>query len=315
VSAPAGFLAAAGWAGAVAEPLGADWSSRRYTRLRRGAATAMLMDAAADGPVEPFLAVAAWLRDQGLHAPAILAADPAARLVLLEDLGDTLLARAADGGDAASLYARAVDAMLHAQAAPPPDFLPRLDAPALARLLELFLDERTPAAAAVARAEFRALWAGVLKLARLGPDRFLHRDLHAENLLVLEGVPGLWGLGILDFQDAHVGPVAYDLVSLVQDARRDVPEPIAAAATARLAATLVEGGPAELAAAVAVLGAQRALRILGVVARLGRTRGRAFPADLEPRVHRHLARSLRHPALADLARWLRAHYPAAADPG
>src|SRR4051794_32906173 len=120
--------------------MGADWSSRRYERLRRGPETAILMDSAADAPVGPFVGVDRWLRSIGLHVPELLAVDEHARLLLLEDLGDDLLARVlARGGDEAALYRLALDAVLHFPDAPPPDFLARLDGPGPLPLLDLYL--------------------------------------------------------------------------------------------------------------------------------------------------------------------------------
>jgi hypothetical protein len=305
------FLADAGWAGAARRPLGADWSQRRYERLAGARMTAILMDAAADAPVGPFVAVAGWLRGIGLHAPEVLAADPAAGLLLLEDLGDGLVARVvADGADEGALYDLAVDALAAMQRAEPPSWLRALDATGLVALLDLFLDHATPTAGEAARAAFRADWAQALAAVPLGPPRFLYRDYHAENLLVVEGTAGLWRLGLLDFQDAHRGPVAYDLVSLVQDARRDVAPAVAARAIARFRAVHPALGRAELDALVAVLGAQRALRILGVVARL-RQRGRPFPEGLVARVRRHLAADLRHDLLAPVRAWCARHFPEA----
>jgi aminoglycoside/choline kinase family phosphotransferase len=303
----AAFLAAAGWSEAAATALGADWSSRRYLRLRRETGTAILMDAAADQPVGPFVRVACWLRSIGLHAPAILAADESAGLLLLEDLGDELLARApmAGGGEAA-LYALAVEALLHMQAAEPPPWLPALDAAALVGLLDLFVAQAAPGADAV---RFRAVWTELLAATPLGPARFLHRDYHAENLLVVPAATGLWRLGLLDFQDAHVGPRVYDLVSLLQDARRDVDPDVAEICRRRFSAAVGLGRDA-LDRQQAVLGAQRALRILGVVARL-EGMGRRFPAGLADRVRRDLAINLTHPALAALRRWCETHYPQA----
>lgn len=300
------FLAAAGWSEARRMALGADWSTRRYERVTLGPRTAILMDSPPDQPVGPFVQVAAWLRSIGLHAPAILAGDEAAGLLLLEDFGDRLLARAiGEGADEAALYDLAVEALLRMQEATPPAWLPMLDAAGLLRLLDLFLEHAAPAGDAAC---FRAAWAWALETTPLGPARFLYRDYHAENLMLLADGPGLSSLGLLDFQDAHRGPRAYDLVSLVQDARRDVAPAVACRCVERFrSACGLDAETMDL--QVAVLGAQRAMRILGVVARL-EARGRAFPASLVERVRGHLGVSLTHPALAGLRAWCAAHYPA-----
>lgn len=299
------FLAAHGWRDAERQPMGADWSSRRYERIGRDGRTAILMDSLNDAPVGPFVAVDGWLRGIGLHAPEVLAADEPARLLLLEDMGDDLLARViAEGrGGERALYGLALEAILRFQAAPAPDWLPPLDEAGLLGLLDLFLDHAVSDLSAAARDDFAGVWRGLLPLTRTGPDAFLYRDYHAENLLWLPAEPSLWGLGLLDFQDAFRGPAAYDLVSLVQDARRDVsPATAAALVDAYLAARPGLGRDA-LGCALSVLGAQRALRILGVMARLKATRNRSFPNDMRPRVLGHLQASLAHPALAEMRRW------------
>jgi aminoglycoside/choline kinase family phosphotransferase len=245
-----------------------------------------------------------WLRSIGLHAPELLAVDEPARLLLLEDLGDDLLARVlARGGDEAALYRLALDAVLRFQDAPPPDFLPALDGPGLLALLDLYLDFAAGPLDSAARLRFADVWRELLPLARTGPDVFLYRDYHAENLILVPGEPGLWGLGLLDFQDAFRGPAAYDVVSLVQDARRDVSPAVAEAVVDAYLAARPSLGRDAFAAAVAVLGAQRAMRILGVIGRLQQTQGRSFPKGMRERVLGHLRASLAHPALAELRRW------------
>jgi aminoglycoside/choline kinase family phosphotransferase len=302
------FLAAAGWGTAQRAALGADWSNRRYARLTRGAETAILMDAAADAPVGRFVQVGRWLRGIGLHAPLVMAADEGGRLLLLEDLGDDLLAAViARGGDERELYGLALEAILRFQAAEPPAWLEPLDAAGLVGLLDVYLDEVAAPVDDAARAAFRLAWTEALTTAQLGAPVFLYRDYHAENLLLLPGETGLARLGLLDFQDAFVGPAAYDVVSLIQDARRDVSPAVAAAVVDNYRAAQSGLGRAELERALAVLGAQRAARILGVIGRLARVKGREFPSTMRARVAGHLDAALRHPALAGVARWYRLH--------
>jgi aminoglycoside/choline kinase family phosphotransferase len=254
--------------------------------------------------------IARWLGSHGLHAPAILAAAPDRGLLLLEDLGELSAAAAlASGSDEPMLYRLATDILLHWQAAPPPGELPPMDEAALVALLELFLDHAVPGVPDAARALFRALWHQAIGPAMLGTPCFLYRDFHAENLMWCPRESGLRRLGLIDFQDAHVGPRLYDVASLVDDARRDLAPAVRRAVVARWR----EANPAHTGAAVdaalAVLSAQRATRILGVVARL-RERGRAFPEGLEQRVVGHLGAALRHPALRELAAWYACHYTA-----
>lgn len=301
-----GFLDAAGWGAAERLPLAGDASGRRYQRLRCGTRRAVLMESGLT-PIGPFLAVAAWLREQGAHAPDVLAADEARGLALLEDLGDALLPAAiAAGTGEGTLYDAVLDLVLHLQACPAPAFLPPLDPPQLLGQLDLFLEFAAPPLSEAELQAFRALWQAPLAAACAGPEVFVHRDFHAMNLLWLPQESGLARIGVIDFQDAFRGPAAYDLVSLLQDARRDVAPGVARAfLDAYRARRPVMDRPA-FEMSLAVLGAQRALRILGVFARLER-RGRKDYAALVPRVRRHLADNLRHPALAGIRSWCERH--------
>ena len=300
------LLAAAGWDDAEATPLAADWSSRRFWRLARPGGTAVLMEDVPGG-LGPFEAIAAWLRGIGVQAPAVLAVDAQAGLILMEDLGPDLVAEVvADGGLEPTAYAAATDLVLHWQRVPPPDWLPRLDASTLLDLLEVFLERLV--IDREAHRSFRALWRPLLGQATAGPEVFVHRDLHSRNLLWRADGAGLDRLGVVDFQDAFRGPLAYDLVSLLQDARRDVTAPVVDRARARFLAGRPDLDCAAFDADYAILGAQRALRILAVFDRVA-AGGRRLDPDCVPRTRRHLARNLRHPALADLRAWCALHYP------
>ena len=291
------FLARAGWGGATRAPLAGDASGRRYERLARGGSTAVLMIAppGAAASVRAFAEVGARLSSLGLSPPEPIAAEPEAGLMLLEDLGDALLARvvARRPSREPALYAAAAEVLAVLRAAGPPEGLPLYDADAMAEATAL-------AAPWYARAE-DAPWVEPLRAAlerHAGPpDALILRDYHAENLVWLPERRGPARLGLLDFQDAMRGPAAYDLASLIRDARRDVSPAAAAAATARFAKA-AGTPPAALDAALAVLGAQRALRILGVFARLARRDGRPRYLALLPRVWAQLAADLAHPALA-----------------
>ena len=293
------FLGRAGWGGASRAALAGDASGRRYERLTEGARTAVLMIAAPDAApsLRAFLDVAGRLAGLGLSAPAVLAAEPEAGLMLLEDLGDALLAReaAAHPEGEPALYAAAAGVLVALRAAGPPLGLPLYDAAAMAEATAL-------AAPWYARAE-EAPWVGPLReaLARhAGPaDTLILRDYHAENLIWLPERRGAARLGLLDFQDAMRGPAAYDLASLTRDARREVSPAAVAAATARFADG-TDADPGRLDAALAVLGAQRALRILGVFARLARQGGKPRYLPLLPRVWGQLTADLDHPACAGL---------------
>lgn len=301
----AAFLAAAHWGRADRHHLAGDASDRSYERLRLGAATAVLMDnppGGADDPVA-FAAMACHLRSLGLSAPAILAQDLDLGLLLLEDLGDDLYARllTADPTREAELYAAAVDVLLRLQAAAPPDGLPNLSAEDWAGAASFALDWYAFAATGHkpdAGTFVSALTAALMAHAD-GPRVLILRDFHAENLLWLPGRAGLARVGVLDFQLGQLGQPGYDLVSLLQDARRDVSPETEAAMIARFAAARGQDADS-FSAHYATLGAQRALRILGIFARLCLIAGKPQYLGLIPRVWDQLQRNLAHPALAGL---------------
>lgn len=301
----AGFLAAAGWGDARRVHLAGDASDRRYERLWLGAATAVLMDSPPGGADDPaaFVAMARHLRGLGLSAPQVLAQDLAQGFLLLEDLGDDLYARllAADSLLEAGLYAAAADVLVHLQRAPAPDGLPDLTAGDWAQAAGFALDWYAFAARGQRPdpAAFLAELEAALTAHADGPRVLILRDFHAENLLWLPGRQGLARVGLLDFQLGQMGQPGYDLVSLLQDARRDVGPETEAAMIARFAkATRTD--PEIFAAQHAVLGAQRALRILGIFARLCLVAGKPGYLRLIPRVWGQLQRNLAHPALAGL---------------
>ncbi len=312
-----GFLARAGWHDARRAPLAGDASFRRYERIHHGDRRAVLMDAPPEHEdVRPFVAVARYLSSLGLSAPEILAADEDSGLLLLEDLGDDLYTRVLrDGADEDALYAVAVDVLTVVHDRPSALAVPAYDDARLLAAAELFLDWFVPAMSgrpppADVRAAYNAAWSEVLPLARATPQRLILRDYHADNLLWLPARAGARRCGLLDFQDATLGSVAYDLVSLLEDARRDVAPVIVARALDRYHA-LVGGDRAAFEAAYAVLGAQRNTRIVGVFTRLWRRDGKARYLDLLPRVWRHLEGDLRHPAMEPVRRWFDANVPPA----
>jgi N-acetylmuramate 1-kinase len=302
----ADFLDRAGWGAAERAFLAGDASDRRYERLTLGTSTTVLMDAPpgkGDDPAD-FLAIAVHLRKLGLSAPEMLAADLDQGFLLLEDLGDDLFARkiGADPALEAPLSMAATEVLVHLQGAPAPPGLPDLSAADWAEAAAFALDWYRYAAtgARIDTGPFRAILTDALLAHANGPRVLILRDFHAENLLWLPERQGLARVGLLDFQLAQMGQPGYDLVSLLQDARRDVAPATARAATLRFAdATGQDEGT--LAAALAVLGAQRALRILGVFARLCLVSGKPGYLPMIPRVWAHLQTNLAHPALAALS--------------
>lgn len=300
------FLAQAGWGSAQRRFLAGDASDRSYDRLDRGDRTAVLMDAPPGKGDDPaaFLAIARHLSGLGLSAPAVLAEDLAHGFLLLEDLGDAIYARilTAQPNLEPALYAAAAGVLLHLQSAPPPEGLPDLSAQHWAEAAAFALDWYRLGITdePCETAPFVTCLSDTLARHADGPRALILRDFHAENLLWLPERQGLARVGLLDFQLAQMGQPAYDLVSLLQDARRDV-SPETEAATCDLFRAATGQDEAQFSASYAALGAQRALRILGIFARLCMVAGKPGYLRLIPRVWGQLQRNLAHPALAPLA--------------
>lgn len=314
------FLAAHGWPDARRSPLAGDASARRYERIDAWGRRAILMDVPPESGLDtiPFLAVAAWLRGHGLSAPEILAADPATGLVLLEDLGDTLFATlcAADPTREAPLYAAAIDLLADLQTLPPPSGAwtpPPYDMAVLMREVRLVPEWYLPAMTGHATppdlaAEFDSLTSAVFTPLLPASTVPIYRDYHAENLLWLPERAGHARVGLLDFQDMLIGHPAYDLVSLLSDARRDIAPDLRAAMLARYL-TRSGADPETFIPAAHVLSAQRNLKILGLFTRLHRRDGKPRYLDYLPRVWTYLQADLAHPALKDLSSWITHHVP------
>ncbi len=314
-AAPA-FLAANGWAGAEIRPLAGDASFRRYFRVHDGDRTAVLMDAPpATEDSRPFLDVGGHLAAMGFSAPQPIGVDLDAGLILLEDFGDDRMTPvlAADPTREAGVYAQAIDllAALHAQPAPP---LSPYAETELLREVRLFPDWYLPAVGLTEApgydAAWRTAWPAVVAATAAAPVLTL-RDYHADNLMLLDR-PGLRGLGLLDFQDALAGHPAYDLVSLLQDARRDVPRALEEAMIARYVAARRIDDPAAFRAAYEILGAQRNTKIIGIFTRLRDRDGRAGYVERHPRLWRLLEGNLAHPALAPVCDWFDTNIPVSA---
>jgi aminoglycoside/choline kinase family phosphotransferase len=310
------FLAANGWGGAAILPLAGDASFRRYFRIVDGARTAVLMDAPPEHEdVGPFLAIAAHLVSLGLSAPVCHGEDRAGGLLLLEDFGDRLVGPQLreDAADEATIYGDAISLLVALAGEPLPVGLPPYDLTVLRREIDLFPEWYAPAIGLdIDLAGWRAAWDSVLaRVANPQPPVLVLRDYHVDNIILLDR-PGLNRLGLLDFQDALAGHRAYDLVSLLQDARRDVSPALEAAMLARYVA---EAGIADVAAFRAeyeILGAQRNTKILGIFTRLWQRDGKRNYLAFQPRVWGYLERNLAHPALAPVAAWFAANVPASA---
>ncbi|MGE0724240.1 MAG: aminoglycoside phosphotransferase family protein [Alphaproteobacteria bacterium] len=315
------FLKEAGWESVEPVMLAGDASFRRYYRLTAAGRRAVLMDA--PPPMEdvgPYIAVAGMLRDLGLSAPEIYAEDRASGFLLIEDFGDDLYTRLLSrGGDEGALYTLAIDTLAALHRAVAERGRPALPPYDEARLLDeaaLLADWYAPGVLGAAlpdeaRDEYLALWRQILPVADWAGPTLVLRDYHVDNLMLLRGRPGVRACGLLDFQDAVCGPASYDLVSLLEDARRDVPEALRAAMTDRYLAAFPELDRAAFARSAAILAAQRNCKIIGIFTRLWRRDGKpAYLAHI-PRVWRLLEGDVRRePALRPIAGWLDRHLPA-----
>lgn len=328
-TAKSAFLAAAGWGGAAVSLLAGDASNRRYERLANGPGGrhAVLMDAPSERgeDISIFLAFTGLLREMGFSAPEVLEADITAGFAIIEDLGDALYARVAAASPdlEAPLYEAAVDLLAAMHAAPPPVLaegsgarvaIQPYDGPVLRREARLALDWWRKGAVGEAPgddllAEYDALIDAACADVTADRSALVLRDYHAENLLWLPGRAGHQRVGLLDYQDALLGSPAYDLVSLLEDARRDTSEDLQAAMLDRYIRATGVGDDA-CRAAYAALGAQRNLKIIGIFARLHLRDGKPAYLDLIPRVWAHLRRDLAHPALAPLADFVANTIPA-----
>ena len=315
------FLKSTNWSAADRLPLAGDASNRRYERLvmPETGETAILMDAPPDRgeDVEPFVNIARYLCGAGLSAPEILFEDRQNGFLVIEDFGDAVFARVvkARPNMERQLYTAATDVLLNLHQSPPPSvaaYTPGV----MTKLAELAYEKYAAGLGYVApqprQAEFGDAMRACLTAAAATPPVLIQRDFHSENLIWLPDRPAPKNVGLLDFQDAMLGHPAYDLVSLLQDARRDVAPEIEAEMTDYFVAR--SGADAKpFLRDYAIVGAQRALRILGVFARLATDYGKPHYVRLIPRVWNHLEANLQHPALAEIAKCVRADLPLPTD--
>ncbi|MEO6379852.1 MAG: N-acetylmuramate/N-acetylglucosamine kinase AmgK [Caulobacteraceae bacterium] len=272
--------------------------------------------------VDAFAATSNYLRGRGLSAPEIVALDVPTGLAVVEDLGPDLFARRIAAGEpSAPLYATAIDLLIDLHRESPPNVLPlpeggwpllTYDDLALKTGADVFLEwwpkfSGAPPITPDAAADWERLWAPIRARGEAGATVFTHRDYHAENLIWLDGRKGLARVGLLDFQDAVRGHPAWDLFSLLQDARRDVPEALEAAMLDRYLAARPDLDRAAFLQDYAGLAALNNSRILGVFARLIARDGKPRYAEFLPRMSRLLARNLDAPGLAPLKGWFAAH--------
>jgi aminoglycoside/choline kinase family phosphotransferase len=318
----AAFLDECGWEGARLAPLAGDASFRRYYRLGSNGRRAVLMDAPPpQEDVVPYIAVSQLLRRLGFSAPEVYAEDRAGGFLLIEDFGDHTYTRLLDrGADEPSLYTLAVDTLVELQRAVvaygSPD-LPPYDAERLLAEAALLIDWYAPAARGeplsdAQRDEYLDLWRTLLPQVALSGDTLVLRDYHVDNLMRLPDRSGVRGCGLLDFQDAVRGPPSYDLVSLLEDARRDVPDDLRRQMTERYLAAFPALDQAAFLRSAAILAAQRNCKILGIFTRLWKRDCKPRYLVHLPRIWRLLEQEVAHPALDPIARWLDHHLPRSA---
>ena len=305
------FLHRYGWDSALQIPFAADFSPRRYARLQHpDGRQAVLMDADIDQKTPQFIALAKIVRDLGLSAPDIYAADPPRGLVLMEDFGSQNCGALLDAGaDPRPIYERATKVLvqLHRNFVQQKSdlALPVFNAALFTEQVELFLETCPHEVSTAMRDDFRAAWGAVLQPLDAMPQSLMLRDFMPDNLMDLSDRVGAQSLGILDFQDAGIGPIAYDLASLCETVRRDGGD--------RMADEVIESyhrqaqpmlSLADLHRACAILSAQRHMRVLGIVTRLI-TRGHPEKRAYLPRVARRLTDLLQHPSLHPVQEWVR----------
>lgn len=315
------FLACAGWRNASRLALTGDASARQYERLRRGTDRAILMDSAgAPEQVAPFLAVRDILASAGLSVPRVLAEDTPAALLLVEDFGDDSLTLMLDrGGDAQALYELSVDALVHLHrtldgSEPSLRSLPCFDTGRWVEIVGLFADHYVPRHGRTpdpqARHAFDVIWRELLQPLDDLPVSLLLRDYHAGNLHWLPGRTGVRACGLIDFQDAGVGSCLYDLISLLEDARRDLASDIAAACRARYLDAFPSLDRDVFDTAWHALALQRHLRVIAVFDRLAAGGNNRYIVHM-PRLWRYVGGHLAVLGDNALSDWLRRHLHAA----
>jgi tRNA threonylcarbamoyl adenosine modification protein YjeE len=344
------FLDGAGYADAKRRRMAGDASTRSYARLIRDDGVVILMNSPRrpDGPaiyhgksysaavhlaedVKPFVAIAGALRQRGFAAPAIHHADLDAGFLITEDFGSAGVIEGEPPAPIAERYQAATDVLAALHREPLPEILPlapqityampTFDTEALlvevGLMLEWYLPDRGVEPTNNLRAEFVMMWRELLSkpaaTAKTSFKTWVLRDFHSPNLIWLAEREGLAKVGIIDFQDAVLGPAAYDLVSLLQDARIDVPEELELALLTRYIkarrASDETFDPAGFAELYAIMSAQRNTRLLGTFARLNRRDGKPHYLRHQPRIWTYLNRSLAHPALSRFRDWYAAHVP------
>ena len=344
------FLDETGFAAAERQRMQGDASTRIFERLKLDGQCTILMNAPRrpDGPpvrngkpysaiahlaedITPYVAMSRGLRERNLSAPEILHADLAHGLLIMEDLGEERMVEGEPPAPVAAQYEAAVDVLISLHRRKLPEILPiapklsyqlpRYDMEAFLIEAELLLDGYMPSREAPpseeAREYFAILWRKALEPALAAPPTWVLRDYHSPNLLWLADREDVARVGVLDFQDALIGPAAYDVASFLQDARVDVPETLEVALLSRYVRARLKDDhnfdTSSFTKLYATLAAQRATKILGIFARLDRRDGKPQYLRHMPRLWDYLQRAMSHPALATLAEWYATNVPAPAE--
>jgi aminoglycoside/choline kinase family phosphotransferase/tRNA A37 threonylcarbamoyladenosine biosynthesis protein TsaE len=340
------FLDRAGFSEAKRRRMAGDASIRSYARLLRDGASFILMNSPRrpDGPpiyhgkpysaavhlaedVKPFVAIAGGLRARGFSAPQIHHADLESGFLITEDFGSVWFFEGDPPRPILNRYEAAIDVLAALHGKTLPEALPLamdvnyqipvFDTDALlveiGLMVEWYLPDRGVTLRDALRCEFIAMWRELLQRPLAATRTWVLRDFHSPNLIWLRERSNIARVGLIDFQDAVLGPPAYDLVSLLQDARLDVPEALELALLSRYVKARREHGAnfdaSEFAANYAIMSAQRNTRLLGTFARLNRRDGKPQYLRHQPRIWTYLARSLAHPALASINAWYAANVP------
>lgn len=319
-----GFMASLKWEHVALHPMQADASFRRYYRLEGAGKPLLLMEDPTDRPpipplvmVEPFMKIAAHLRGMGLHAPHVHFKNIPHGLLVIDDFGDDTYTRLFDKGmDPKPLYELAVDVLTHLHNHPERCRidLPPYDSTHLIDEAMLLLDWYYPKltgkqATAELKSSYAAVWKELVSKFPKGQETLVLRDYHVDNIMLIPGAKGLQAAGLLDFQDALIGPMSYDLMSLLEDARRDVPQDLQKHLYARYMAAMPPGfDRAGFDYSYRVLAAQRHAKVLGIFVRLLVRDGKDRYMKFIPHVHKLFISSLNTPTLKPLHTWFTDHH-------
>jgi N-acetylmuramate 1-kinase len=308
------FLQKSGYKAFKVEALPADASFRTYSRLTSDKESYILMDSPPEHySLKPFVKIGSFLLDSNFSSPKLYEQDHENGFMVLEDFGtvsvNSLLSSDTSSEQEEIIYKKIIRLLTKIQETDYPKDLEQYSTELLIKEADVFLDWFLPIlngedTTIEQREEFNYLWRKVFGLIDLGEKCLTLRDFHVDNLMYLEEREGIKQIGLLDFQDALIGAPAYDLVSLIEDARRDINPALAGELINYYLSLHPSYNRKDFLAQYSVLGAQRNIRILGVFARKATRDKNSKYLSLVPRVRKHLERDLSHPLLAPLKEWL-----------